>query len=896
MENSKPSRRTLMQMLSLAGSAPVPALAEARAGTPAPTAGVVEFPRRFTGPQLRMIAFPLGGVGAGSVSLGGRGQLRDWEMFNRPDKGNTPSHAYPCFWVKVGENPAVAGILESRIQPPYEGALGLGASNLPGMTRLENATFTGEYPLASIDFSDRRLPLDIRLEAFSPFIPQDADESGLPVAILRYRVRNRAAEKAVVSVAWVLENPMGGHPRAAHAQDSEQAAENEIRTGKSLRGVLLKSRSAKHDPLYGSMCLATLNDGGAFSALRGWKAERWWASPMLFWDDFSADGQLGPEAPVRNSVASACLQREIDPGQAAAFTYILAWHFPNRTPEQCGWKAPKGYEATVIGNWYCTKFEDAWAAASYAAENMAKLEEHTREFVQAMRDATLPPAVKDAATANLSTLATTTCFRTADGEFHGFEGVSDKRGCCFGNCTHVWNYEVATDHLFPSLARSFRKSAFGYSLDDAGAMHVRQLLPDGKERSGFTAADGQMGQIVKAYLDWRLWGSAEWLRELWPRVRKAIEFCWAPGGWDGDRDGVMEGAQHNTYDVEFFGPNPQCGIYYLAGLRAAEEMALAVGDAAFSATCRALFEKGSRWIDDNLFNSEYYVQKVRGIPREKIPPVLLSAMGTDDTASPSFQVGDGCLVDQLVGQYLAGLAGLGNLVRPDNMRTAVRSLWRYNLRRDLFEHETFQRIYALNDEAALIICHYGKGSRPRIPFPYYAEAWTGLEYPAATLMIDTGMLDEGVECFESVRRRYDGLRRNPWDEAECGHHYARAMSAWSGVLALSGFTYRAPDAAVHIAPKWPVSPFRSIWTAGTGWGLFRYTRPAPQGNCSIRVNSGELKLERLLVQAPGGTQCEVRLNGSAIRARAASSQGTLSAQLDQGVVLRKADELEVTFR
>ena len=44
----------------------------------------IPYPRVFEGRQLKMISFPLGGVAAGSLGLGGRGQLRDWEIFNRP--------------------------------------------------------------------------------------------------------------------------------------------------------------------------------------------------------------------------------------------------------------------------------------------------------------------------------------------------------------------------------------------------------------------------------------------------------------------------------------------------------------------------------------------------------------------------------------------------------------------------------------------------------------------------------------------------------------------------------------------------------------------------------------------------------------------------------------------
>lgn len=802
-----------------------------------------------------MIAFPLGGVAAGSISLGGRGQLRDWEIFNKPDKGASPAYAFPSIWVQTGKATPLARVLEARIQPPYEGQSGLGFRNVPGLERLDSATFTGEFPLARIDFHDTTMPVRVRLEAFSPFIPLDAEDSGLPLAVLRYRVLNPGQTTAKVSIAFSIDNPVGATEVRPSQRSSGDTRANEYRRGSGLEGLLMTNPGLKDtDALKGSFALCLLGAGeGKVSTLRGWEKGPWWNSPMLFWDDFSADGELGPEAASRDAVGALCLQRTIAPGGNADYTFLLAWHFPNRTPRRCGWSAPKGDEDTVIGNHYATRFSSAWEAAEYAAANLERLEKYTGRFAAALRESTLPGAVKDAASANLSTLVTTTCFRTADGEFHGFEGVNDNVGCCFGNCTHVWNYETATAHLFPTLARSLRRAAFGYSMDDAGAMHFRQLLPDGKQRSGFAAADGQMGQIIHAYLDWRLSGDAGWLRGMWPRVKKALEFAWVPGGWDADRDGVMEGVQHNTYDVEFYGPNPQCAIYYLGALRAAEELARAAGDQPSADEYRRIFENGSKWMDANLFSGEYYVQKIRGWGADRIAPALRSTMGSVDTENPQFQVGEGCLVDQLVGQYLATVAGLGELLSSRNIKTALGSVYRYNYKRTLSDHDSVQRTFALNDESALVICDYGKAKRPRIPFPYYAEVMTGFEYSTAAHMLYAGMEAQGVECIRNIRNRYDGEKRNPWDEAECGHHYARAMAAWSGLLAMSGFRYDAPSASVVALPGGGANAeFRCFWSTPTGWGKFRTSLRERLARFSLEVDHGKLTCRSCTIRSGTG--------------------------------------------
>ncbi len=837
-------RRTFLQQVTLASAA-----TQAVAQTPAPAAAApaspaapeIAFPRVFTGRRLTAIAFPLGGVCAGCVSLGGRGQLRDWEIFNRPDKGNAPSYAFPAIWAQAGNRQPVARVLESRIQPPFEGSSGLGAQNAPGLTRLASAAFTGEFPLARVDFSDSTLPVKITLEAFSPFIPHEPEESGLPVAILRYRVTNPGTASTKVSIAWSIENPTG----RTQAKDTRV---NEYRTSEPLAGILMTSPELPaDDALKGSFLLSVLDSaGGRVTHLRGWERSRWWNSPMFFWDDFSADGELGPESKNPGPVGALSLGRTIAPGARADYTFLLAWHFPNRTPRRCGWSAARGDEDTLIGNHYTARFPDAWAAAEYAAEHLPALEKKTRRFAAAMRESTIPAAIKDAASANLSTLVTPVCFRTADGEFHGFEGANDHAGCCHGSCAHVWNYETATAHIFPSFARSLRGSAFGYQLDSAGGIRFRERLPHHGDSFGWAAADGQMGQIMHAYLDWLLSGDTAWLREMWPRIKKAIEFAWVPGGWDPGKEGVLTGVQHNTYDVEFYGPNPQCGIFYLGALRAGEEMARAVGDTASMAEYRAVFERGSQWIDANLFNGEFYIQKIRGVARDKIAPNLLSDSGSANTETPEYQVGGGCLLDQLIGQYLAEVAGLGPLVSTANIRKTLESIWRYNYKRTLVGHDCVERTYVLNDEPALMVCDYGKAERPHVPFPYYAESWTGLEYLAAAHLLFAGMTREGVEAVRNVRARYDGERRNPWNEPECGHHYARAMSSWSTLLAASGFRYHGGEQSVAI--KAPPG-FRCFWSTATAWGTFRVTA----GGAILRVDHGTLAVRTATVNGKKST-------------------------------------------
>lgn len=902
---SIPRRDFLKQAVVTVGAATHvggwPAFGEGRVPAPVgrnhqelPSENGISYPRVFRGSALKMLSFPLGGVAAGSLGLGGRGQLRDWEIFNRPNQGYSPAYAFPAIWARLAGQKPVARVLESRILPPYQGESGLGSNNVPGLSRLEEAEFVGEYPLAHIDFKDSTLPVSVSLDAFSPFIPHDPDDSGLPVAVLRYHLTNNHAVSAYAGIVFSIDNPVKASVGLGHASSESETRINEYRTVGKLAGLLMRNPGlATDDPMQGSFALtAVLAEGIRPSHWRGWPKGRWWNSPLVFWNAFSQNGALGKEPDAFSTVGALCQQVQIAPRTTSTLTFILSWNFPNRTPNWCGWDAPKGKGDTRIGNYYATRFHDAWESAHYAAQNLDRLESLTRLFARSFRESTVPDVVKEAASANLSTLASTTCFRTADGEFHGFEGSNNTLGCCFGNCTHVWNYETTTTFLFPSFARSLREAAFGYSMDDRGGMRFRQLLPDGYQRWGTVAADGQMGQIVHAYMDWKVSGDNKWARSMWPRIKRAIAFAWEPHSWDPTRRGVLSGVQHNTYDVEFYGPNPMCGAWYLAALRACEEMARAFEGENSAARYHELFEKGSKWIDDNLFNGNYFIQRIVGYAPDQIAPHLQGGGGAEDTEHPQYQLGFGCLVDQLVGQYLAHTAGLGMLLSPENVRATLESLYRYNYKRTLYYHDNVERTFALNDEAALVICDYATVPRPRIPFPYFEEVMTGFEHSAAALMIYSGMVKEGIECIGNIRARYDGVKRNAWDEVECGHHYVRAMAAWTSFAALSGFSYDGPKAAVAATPTVFGPGFRCFWSTGTGWGTYSLCSSRSGIQFSLEVLMGTLPCNSCRI-AGVGSLTSTRIDGKSLPHTCHSSDGETTFRFRHPLVLAEGSKLQL---
>jgi uncharacterized protein (DUF608 family) len=327
-----------------------------------------------------------------------------------------------------------------------------------------------------------------------------------------------------------------------------------------------------------------------------------------------------------------------------------------------------------------------------------------------------------------------------------------------------------------------------------------------------------MGSVLKLYREWQLCGDRGWMLSLWPHARRALEFAWVK--WDADGDGVMEGEQHNTYDIEFYGPNSMMGTLYLGALRAAAVMAREAGESDFAAACDHLFAVGRLRLDELLWNGEYYVQLL--VPPSEPAEGLPGMQSVQTDGEVRYQYESGCLSDQLLGQWFARVVGLGALLPPEHIRGALASVFRHNFRRELSTHESCQRTYALNDEGGLLLCSWPNGGRPRFPFPYADEVWTGIEYQVAAHMVYEGLQEEGVEIVRTLRARHDGLRRNPWDEFECGHHYARALASWSLLTAFSGFEYSAPEGSLRFRPR-IAGDCSFFWATGTGWGSYSRT-------------------------------------------------------------------------
>jgi uncharacterized protein (DUF608 family) len=812
--------------------------------------------RVFRGQNLLQIAMPLGGIGAGCICLNGYGGLQDFSIRHAPVISAMPDRHQPLdtgFAILHFPQENQTRLVEGPFPPEKIYNLGLksqghNGGGHEGLPRFRECAFTGEYPFGTVKLSDPDLPLVVTITGFNPFIPLDDINSGIPCAILEYTLRNSTDHTVPYEFSYHLSHLAW--------KGAETSTRSEPMPG---LGIYFWNDAPAISPAFGSAALGILPAPGPQAQVTGepvlkarWLRGGWFDAVSALWREVSTgnfqptDGLHANGKPARDG-GSLMVTGELAPGASVTYPVVITWHFPNIT------------EASATGNllqvqtvwhpFYATQWTDARDVLLYVHDHYADLRSQTQSFHDALFSSTLPASVLDAVSANLAIIKSPTVLRHENGDIWGWEGCFCDSGCCAGSCTHVWNYAQSIPHLFPSLERTLRQRELEDSMDDRGHINFRASAPGLPTPHDFhAAADGQLGGIMKVYREWQISGDREWLNRMYPLAKHSMDFCIAH--WDPRHVGLIEEPHHNTYDIEFWGPDGLCSSFYLGALTAMSALARDAGHAEDAAMYDDLTKKGAQQIEERLFNGKYYKQQVmvKGLHDEKMFAIpdddsdeahLLKAEG------PKYQIGSGCLSDGVFGAWLAQLSGIETPQNRDSIRSHLAAVYCHNFKPSLWTHANPQRPgYALGDEPGLLLCTWPNGGKPTLPFVYSDEVWTGIEYQVASHLIAEGMVEEGLTLVEAVRSRYDGHTRNPWNEYECGNYYARAMSSYALLIALSGFYYSAPTRALTIAPRLDTNPFTCFFSTASGWGTFTLRAD----RLEIRLAKGELIVDKLQVR------------------------------------------------
>ncbi len=839
-ESSMPRRKFLrlsaatVGAVGSLGAAPAAEYGHARSH---PTAGVKTsraasrrgrrlYDSEYAGEFLNQVAFPLGGIGAGMVCLEGTGALSHVSLRNHPEVFHEPC-VFAAISIQGKRSPArvLEGPVPTRKLYGAPGAGNGSGGSTYGLPRFAQATFKTRFPFGVVTLTDPQMPLGVEITCWSPFEPGDADNSSLPAAALEYRFTNRSKAPVEAVFSFNAKNFMaiGGNPQAVRPVAG---------------GFILWGGGASDKPWEEGAFSATVSEPGV-KVNHGWFRGGWWDALTMAWQDV-ADGACYDRAPLTEGGpspgATLFVPLQLAAGASKTVTLRLAW-FSGQTNLRIGKSLvgfkPEPDQAGKYRPWYAGRFTDINGVTFYWRDHYADLRQKASRFSDCLYDSTLPPEVTEAVAANLTILKSPTVMRQTDGKLWSWEGCSDNAGCCHGSCTHVWNYAQAIPHLFPSLERTLRETEFGPSQSEAGHQMFRSALPIRPVEHDFhAAADGQLGGIMKVFREWRISGDTAWLRALWPKVKRSLDFCIET--WDPGHKGVVEEPHHNTYDIEFWGPDGMCTSFYLGALQAAVIMGKALGDEV--PLYAELLASGTRKTESELFDGEYFIQRIEWKNlRAKNPLENKSMVGSYspeavailEKEGPKYQYGTGCLADGVLGSWLALVCGVGQVLAAPKVTSHLQAVHKYNLKHDLSDFANPQRpTYACGAEGGLVLCTWPKGGELSLPFVYSNEVWTGIEYQVASHLMRMGRVPEGLDVVRACRDRYDGRVRNPFNEYECGHWYARAMSSYALFFGLSGARYDAIEKVLYLDPAIK-GDFRCFFATATGYGTVGVRKGKP---------------------------------------------------------------------
>ena len=854
--------------------------------------------------ELKHIGMPVGGIACGQLYLGGDGRLWLWHIF-KTEYSREKDHGQRFSAMTLGghyANPDKVFTRETR--PVDQGTIIKVTSGDDIKTRtldnkgFEDITFRGEYPIGKVKYKDKNFPIEVHLDAFSPFIPLNAKESSLPVTIMSYSVKNKGSKPVKVEIAKWMENAVcpfiddaaWGNRKNVLEFDNQRISvvgyiENDNKKGPS--GELI---SEQHG--FGSMALSLLNskDMGkvALSIPLNTKPEELFA-------ELNKPDELAKEnfSSFNNTMIGAVGKEiELKPGETKTVDFCISWYFPylNQQEKETG-QLLALKDIHNLKRHYFNRFNNAGEVAAYLQTNYRYLTETTRNWNKTWYDSSLPYWLLDRSFISIDCLATNTVLWFNNDRFYGWEGVE----CCPGTCQHVWHYTQSMARVFPEIERYLReKIDYGLSFREDGGMGHRDETAGNYGKT--VAHDGHCGTIIRAYREHKMSANNEFLSRNYVNIKKSVQYIINE---DKNRNGLLEGGQHNTLDASWYGPMGWISSLYIGALAAGKAMALEMGDNRFVEECNDLIKKGQENIVNELFNGEYFIHK----PDPEHPNAINS--------------NDGCHIDQVLGQSLAFQAGVPERIIPEKETiSALKSIWKYNFAPDAFiyqeQHQPIKgvRIYATAGEAGTIMCTWPKGGDENAvpgmdkrsadsptwlgPGGYFDECMNGFEYQVASHMINEGMLEEGLAITKSVHERYSAKKRNPYNEIECGDHYSRSMASYGVYNALCGFDYHGPKGVLSFNPKVTPENFRAAFITAEGWGSYSQELEDGNHNCTLELSYGKLILNQFNIHVQKESQViSVKINSKNHNEYEFNAVTGKLSLLMNSIILNNEEKLEV---
>jgi uncharacterized protein (DUF608 family) len=669
---------------------------------------------------------PLGGLGTGYLEFCATGALGKTTIFNHFPKPRSL------------DQPFLAVVTSSEVrvlalQPPA-GAIGA-----------RDIAYWGHYPVADVLY-ELDLPLAVAVRAWTPFVPGDAAASNTPGVIFELHLEHSgtAPEEVRLAITFPGPEPEAGE-RFEHAPLDAEGA----------RGVAVTSLR------YGRRVGYALAVLGADAVVTG-------AGP----DAAAPWGALiGGVPPARAEAASATLvaHLRLHPGEARTLQFILAWYYPD-------YRIGFSYHHR-----YGRRFAGVEEIVVHLARHHQSLLRRTLGWQAAIYETDLPGWLKDWLINGLYSLGKNTWWNSSDlpddwwGEDGLFTHSESFTGCPITE-TMVCRFHGHFPALFffPELERTTLRAFAHYQLK-GGEIPFCFGRPVGLYDPRYTCQhplnSSQFVQLVYRY--YRRTGDKAFLCEMYPAVKGAIDYL---KGLDSDADGLVNDHPHvlpgeiwpanQFYDIwPWYGTSAYVAGTWLATLRCAETIADHLGDRQFAQDCRVWRTRGERAFEEKLWNGRYY--RVYNDPEHR-------------------RVSEVSLANQLIGEWCARVVGLGSLLPPARVSSAIEAIAELNVRAG----------------DAVIVNGVNPDGTPHRSRPdghendHAAGCFVGESLCAAMTMLYVGQQKIGVDV---ARRIYEAItlrHRMPWDQyciiaPSDGHpiwgsDYYSNMVVWALPMALAG--------------------------------------------------------------------------------------------------------------
>ena len=778
--------------------------------------------------ELRYIGMPVGGICCGTVYVGGDGRLWLWDIFNQNQFG-VITKVLPVelesFNRKEIDNGQGSLYLEplTETSPMQQGfALLIKQNETTILKRLQQddwdeVTFEATYPVATIKYIDTHLPLEVSVKAFSPFIPGNAKDSGMPGTIQSISLKNSSKEPIDVEIIGWLENKLLYNTEKKYPDCTRK---NKVEENTYCKGIALQcdtiDQELKKAPDYGNMFFSTLSKNALFIKDVNTSKEKY----AYKIKDLVKGNSNSP-------IAGIIKNTRLNPDQETTLDFVISWYTPNIDFYYNG--ANKGMTVTGANfHYYTTHFGSAISVGEYIAQNYKRLKGVTLLWKKTWYDSTLPWWFLERTFLNISAIATSSTHRFQSGRYYAWEGI----GCCHGNCTHVYQYAHAVSRIFPELERDTRERVdLGIGYDDAtGMIRIRG------EKTG-PSIDGQAGTVLRIYREHQMSSDYSFLRNYWPKIKKAVIFVMEQ---DKNKDGMEDTPMENTLDALWHGEISWIVGLCIAAVKAGQFMAEEMNDADFAAECKQYVDKGTKNMETYLFNGEYFIHRPD-------PAVGKKEIGSFNT----------CHIDQVYGQSWAWQVNLGRILDKEKTMSALHALWKYNYMPDVgpyIKKHPGGRFYAVAGDGGMIMnTNPGNDTNPygnakAWQVGYFSECMSGFEHQVAAHMMAEGMAEESLVLTRSIHDRYHAYKRNPFNEIECSDHYGRAMASYGTFISACGFTYHGPKGYIGFAPRLTPENFKAPFTVAEGWGTYSQQRDENSFAAQLQIKHGRLTITKLFVE------------------------------------------------